>query len=237
MSNTYSDLDVASDINLAYTGPQPIRIAGQEVKGNHVCAFFNHPEELYSVLLPFIREGLDRGEKALHVVSPRFREDHLQRLAAAGIKVTETCNAGQLDLRDWDELYFQDGYFDLHRMLAMWQRVLEEATQQGFPRTRLVARMDWALEDREGVSDLIEYEARFNLIRRPRDLVICVYDLKKFSGDVLVDVLRTHPMIIINGILQENPFFVPAEQFMRELSARRGRGMDGGHAWNVQPMR
>ena len=40
------------------------------------------------------------------------------------------------------------------------------AGQDGFPRTRLVAHMEWALEDREGVSDLMEYEARFNLMHQ-----------------------------------------------------------------------
>jgi len=33
--------------------------------------------------------------------------------------------------------------------------------------------------------------------------------------------MRTHPMIIIAGILQENPFFVPPDEFLRELRERR----------------
>jgi len=33
--------------------------------------------------------------------------------------------------------------------------------------------------------------------------------------------MRTHPMIIIGGILQENPFFVPPDEFLRELRERR----------------
>jgi hypothetical protein len=32
--------------------------------------------------------------------------------------------------------------------------------------------------------------------------------------------MRTHPMIIIGGILQENPFFVRPDEFLRELRAR-----------------
>jgi hypothetical protein len=48
-----------------------------------------------------------------------------------------------------------------------------------------------------------------------------VYDLAKFGGDTVVDIIRTHPMIIIGGMLQQNPFFVPPEQFLRELCERR----------------
>ena len=36
--------------------------------------------------------------------------------------------------------------------------------------------------------------------------------------------MRTHPMIIIGGILQENPFFVPPDEFLRELRERRTLG-------------
>jgi hypothetical protein len=80
--------------------------------------------------------------------------------------------------------------------------------------------MEWALEDRDGVNDLLEYEARFNLVHDPKDPVICAYDLRKFGADIITEVLRIHPMVIIGGILQENPFFVPPEEFLRELHER-----------------
>jgi hypothetical protein len=39
----------------------------------------------------------------------------------------------------------------------------------------------------------------------------------------LIDFLRTHPMVIIGGALQMNPFWVPPDEFLRELEARRTR--------------
>jgi hypothetical protein len=36
-----------------------------------------------------------------------------------------------------------------------------------------------------------------------------------------MDILRTHPQVIVGGILQENPFYVPPEQFLAELQARK----------------
>ena len=35
-----------------------------------------------------------------------------------------------------------------------------------------------------------------------------------------MDILRTHPLAIIGGFLQENPFFVPPDQMLRELRER-----------------
>jgi hypothetical protein len=141
---------------------QPIRFAGSELGSKrHICGFFRNPEEEYRLLLPFIKDGFVRGEKAFHVVDPKLREDHLRRLEAEGIDVIEAEKSSQFEFCDWDQAYFPDGRFDQDRMLAMWREVLDAAGQRGFPLTRLVAHMEWALEEREGVSDLLEYEARF----------------------------------------------------------------------------
>jgi hypothetical protein len=81
--------------------------------------------------------------------------------------------------------------------------------------------MEWAAEGRSHVDDLLEYEARLNyILPRYKDPVICTYDLAKFGGDTVIDIMRTHPMIIIGGILQQNPFFVPPEEFLREIRGR-----------------
>ena len=32
--------------------------------------------------------------------------------------------------------------------------------------------------------------------------------------------MRTHPAIIVGGLLQENPFFVPPDEFLQALRAR-----------------
>jgi hypothetical protein len=214
-----------SDLQPTASSPQPappIHFAGKQLGAKrHICAFFRSPEEEYRVLLPFIKEGFERGEKAFHVVDPKLYDDHKRRLETAGIDVAAAAGSGQFTLCNWNEAYFPDGRFDFHRMLDMWQDVLDTAGLHGFPRTRLVAHMEWSLEDREGVTDLIEYEASFNLIHDDRDPVICTYDLNKYSGSVVMDILRTHPTIIVGGILQESPFYIPAERFLAELRERR----------------
>jgi hypothetical protein len=53
------------------------------------------------------------------------------------------------------------------------------------------------------------------------DTVICTYDLAKFSATAVMDILRTHPMVIVGEVMQENPFYTPPDQLLPELSARR----------------
>jgi MEDS: MEthanogen/methylotroph, DcmR Sensory domain len=153
---------------------QPIRFAGSTLgPQRHVCAFFHSADEEYRVLLPFIKEGFERGEKAFHIVDPKQREVHLKRLSSAGINVAAAQQSGLFELRNWADAYLRDGHFDQERMLALIQEVLEGAKKQGFALTRLVAHMEWALEDRPGVDDLVEYETRLNyILPRYKDPVI-----------------------------------------------------------------
>ncbi len=201
----------------------PIPFAGSQLdRVRHVCAFFNSADEEYRVLLPFIKDGFECGDKAVHVVNPNQRRDHLQRLAAVGIDPTATQQSGQLELRTNTEAYLRDGRFDQDRMLEAFEQLASGNAKGGFPLSRIVCQMDWAAEGRSHVDDLVEFESRVNDVwLRHDDAVICVYDLAKFGGDTVVDIMRTHPMIIIGGILLQNPFFVPPEEFLRELRQRR----------------
>jgi len=55
----------------------PICLAGSQLgETRHVCAFFNSDEEEYRVLLPFIKDGLKSGDKAVHVLNPGHSQDH-----------------------------------------------------------------------------------------------------------------------------------------------------------------
>lgn len=206
---------------------KPMRLAGSTLDTRpHICAFFNDPDDEYRVLLPFVQDGFERGEKIVYTIDPERRAEHLGRWTAEGIDVKTLLLNGRFELRTWSDTHMLGGYFDQHRTLELFERVVKDAKERGFPRTRFVTHMEWALKNKERITDLLEYEARANEVwehqEGPFNPVICTYDLTKFRGDVVVDVMRTHPMIIIGGILQENPFYVPPKQFLQMLRERLG---------------
>jgi hypothetical protein len=201
----------------------PIPFAGSQLgEPRHACAFFNSDEEEYRVLLPFIKDGFERGEKAIHVVNPARHHHHLQRLAGIAIDSAATQRSGQFELRSNTETYLQDGRFDQNRMLRSFEQMASSNAGTEFPQSRIVCQMDWVPDGQSHIDDLIEFEAKVNDVWcRHDDAVICTYRLSKFSGDTVIDIMRTHPLIIIGGILQHNPFFVPPEKFLREIRERR----------------
>jgi hypothetical protein len=206
-------------------GGGSVRLAGSTLDSRpHICAFFNDPDDEYCVLLPFIKEGLELGEKAVHTIDPRRLDEHRQRLDSAGIEVAALEKAGQLELRDWTNTHLRGGKFHPQKTLSLFEEVANDAKQKGFPLIRFVTHMEWALETAMDPNELLQYEAETNelWLRKigPVNPIICTYDLRRFRGDIVVDVMRTHPVVIIGGILQANPFFVPPEDFLRELRGR-----------------
>lgn len=201
----------------------PMRLAGRTLKeSRHVCAFFNSREEQNKILMPFFKEGFDRGDKLFHIVDPHFHDEHLCACHDAGIDATAAMASGQLEVRRWEDAYLEGGYFDTDRMIAVLDDLLQK-NHRTHKLTRLMGNMEWALEGARGVTDIVEYEAKLNLqiVTKYPDPLVCAYDLNRHSGSVVMDVLRTHPMVIIGGVLQENPLYVPPDQLLAELKQRK----------------
>src|ERR687897_1004583 len=92
---------------------EPVRLAGSVLRRScHVCAFFHSKEEEYRVLMPFIKDGFERGDRACHFVDPAQRADHLRRMEQAGVDLADAEAKGQLAVRSGDEGYLDGGRFD-----------------------------------------------------------------------------------------------------------------------------
>ncbi len=202
---------------------EPVRLAGSVLnRSRHVCAFFHTQEEQYEVLMPFFKEGFQQGDRAFHIVDPQRRGEHLSRLEREGIDVFAAQAEEQLEVCSWDDAHIKGGRFDQMQMIENLVNVFSPAKRAPGRLTRGFANMEWALEDLPGVHDIVEYEARLNLaLPEYHDPIVCTYDLSRFNASLVMDIMRTHPMVIIGGILQENPFYVPPEEMLQELAERK----------------
>jgi hypothetical protein len=211
----------------------PLHLAGRTLRQTrHVCAFFHSREEQNRVLMPFFKEGFDLGEKLFHIVDSRDRDDHLGDCRAAGIDVELALGSGQLEVRTWEQAYLKGGHFDTDRMIGVVEDVIE-GNRERHRLTRLMGNMGWSLEPVPRVTDVIEYETKINYVSaRNPDPIVCVYDVNRYSGSVVMDILRTHPMVIVGGVLQENTLYVPPDEFLEEL---RQRGVQRQRARPTRP--
>jgi hypothetical protein len=172
-------------------------------------------------MLPFMLEGLQNNERTFHIVDPQNRRKRLKLVPELQDDILSTRSLGQVEVLSWEDSYLRDGRFDQYAMIDLIQTVLKEGVEAGYYQTRLWANMEWALTGLPGVHDIIEYETRLNhVLPRYNGIVVCTYDLNRFSARVVMDIMRTHPMVLIGGILHSNPYFVPPDEFLQELACR-----------------
>jgi hypothetical protein len=208
----------------AKVSERSVTLCGKPLEGvMHTCAFVDSRDEQYEILAPFMLEGLACNECLVTITSSQHRASHLHRLRRAGIDVEKLTGKGQLLASTFDSTYLQDGCFSPKRMLGMLQALLDGARQAGYGSLRGFGEMDWALSGLPGTEELMEYEAELNILTaRFGAPLVCVYDMKQFSGGhILFDVLCTHPKVILSGQIHENPYYVPPDRFMASLSARK----------------
>jgi hypothetical protein len=121
----------------------------------------------------------------------------------------------------WHEAHLKGGSFDQDRMMASLEDLIRDHTATGQPPMRLVGQMGWVFSSPPGIEKLVEYEASVNeVLNRGKTPTVCVYDVRKLSGSMMMDLLRAHPLTVMNGVLHENPFYTPAEELLAELKQR-----------------
>ncbi|MEA2723732.1 MAG: hypothetical protein QOH59_1503 [Gemmatimonadales bacterium] len=203
----------------------PIPFAGSILgKNRHVCAFFTSADEEYGAMLPYMTDGLTQGERVFHTIDHGPRQDLISRLRSVGIDVDAAQRTRQLEIPTPQETYMRGGRFDPDTMLALVREVLDSSADLGFSLTRMSAHVDWVVANWSSANDWVEYETRLNqLLPSYDDPVICAYDCNTLGAGMALDVLRTHPVVIIGGLLQENPFFVQPDELLREIDGRRAR--------------
>jgi AcrR family transcriptional regulator len=180
-----------------------VRLAGEKIGDDrHLCVLVEGPDEADLLLMPFIVEGFEQGDRAFHIVDPALRDAHIERLQASGIRVEETLASRQLEVQTWTDAYLRGGAFDGSAQLEYVKGALDEGRELGFPRTRLIGSMEWSLD--EGTArDLIQYEKRIDVyLRTVEDITVCTYDLNHHSARTIAQVMSAHPVAFVGGVLR-----------------------------------
>jgi hypothetical protein len=180
----------------------------------HLCGFFHGDGERNEMVVPFIEEGLRAGDKCLCA----FEAPDGAAVAAAlqAMDVDVDAAGDQLDVVRSQDIYFGDGRFDLPEAVDHWERwATDSLGDQGYAFARMAGEMTTPMADVIGAGNLALYESELNryILRYPQ-VLLCLYDLDHFSGQVLVDILRTHPKVLMGQTVLENLYYVEPDEFL-----------------------
>lgn len=182
--------------------------------GTHICAFFRGVSERDEIMVPFLREGLRAGNKCMCIIDDEA--DGVRTALGADAALPADAERRQLDIRSSKETYLRRGTFSTQEMLDFWDDSVGAAlNEDGFPFVRSTGETTWTLKELPGLYDFMTYEAELNrFLPRYPQVILCLYDLDHFGGQVLVDILKTHPKVLMGGTVLENLHYLEPDEFL-----------------------
>jgi hypothetical protein len=187
--------------------------------GDHICGFYRQPAERDDILIPFLVDGLRAGDKCTCVVDSCTPDDVLASMSTH-LEVDPYVSVCQLEVLDSYATYLADGGFLPARMLEFWAGKARQSPFAGTGVARNIGDMSWAHRSQGAVAELIGYESELNRIMADVPQVnLCLYDLTRCSGDLIMDVLKTHPKALLGGMVIDNPYYLEPDEF---LASRAG---------------
>jgi hypothetical protein len=185
-------------------------IAGVTIRSrDHVCALYSGQQQRDHILLPFLRSGLERGDKCVVLLDDPDPDEVLAHLADRA-DLDKWVVTEHLDVHGLTEPLERP--LTVAGMLAMWNRAL--AATRGpdrFGFVRIAVDAAWWVA-RTDADTLVRYESALTG-HIPEDLgVLCLYDLDRFSGRLLVDAVRAHPLLHLGTTMIENPYYLTPQQ-------------------------
>lgn len=189
--------------------------------GDHICGFYRKPTERDDILIPFLVEGLRAGDKCTCVVDSCTPDEVLANMSGQ-IEVQPYVANRQLEVLDSYSTYLAGGGFLPDRMLEFWEaKARQSPMPEGDGYARNIGDMSWAHRNERVVGDLIGYESALNrIISNFPQVNLCLYDLTRCSGELIMDVLKTHPKALLGGMVIDNPYYLEPDEFLATRPTR-----------------
>ena len=202
-------------MNLAAQATPLIAALEQLGPHDHFCSIYESPQEHYAVAIPFIRIGLDRGEKCIYIADDGMVGDVRQAMQKEGIDVDRAFASNALELATKEQAYLEHGSFRPDWMYTFWKEATQLALSEGFSALRATGETEWVLRGGRGLERWMEYESKLtHTLLESNCSALCQYNRRLFPPELILDVIRTHPMVVYRGTVCRNLYYVPPEEFL-----------------------
>jgi excisionase family DNA binding protein len=164
-------------------------LGGQAVKlSTHVAAFYNSDEARVRLTAPFLAEGITAGQPCFLLAHGEQRDSYMKVLGELlAAELDAALVSGLLIIADAPGRTAREA-------LEFWEQALWDAVDRHAVAIRIVGEMASVREVFASEQEMLTFEAMFNTTaKRFPCVVICQYDVRKFSGEAVLSALRAHP--------------------------------------------
>ncbi len=179
-------------------------------EGDHI-AFLWETEEEFTEAVGFLEMGLDEGDNCVVFGHDQANRRVLQILREKGRDTDALQEEGRLSV--------VAGAPEPDALLKKIGGVFQDAVDGGAPLVRLLGNIGWSREGWPDEHGCLVFEAEVTGAARSfPSVVVCMYDVKGLSGEVVLHgAFETHPLTFHGNLLRENPCFTPMDEFLERL--------------------
>jgi len=190
-----------------------------------MCLIYSNEDERREIISQFLASGLTGGERVGYFADEMSPDEVRNWLGGLNInpdmELEDREKQGQFICTKALDIYCPQGEFEPDDMIHTLKTSYQASRDDGYPGLRVSGEMSWALKGVPGSDRLMEYEAKVNQAFMTHPVIaICQYDARKFDGSMILDVLRVHPMLVVQGRVVHNPYYIEPELFLASI----GRG-------------
>jgi hypothetical protein len=176
---------------------------GTAASGDHFCGLYRGESQRDDILLPYLREGLRDGDQCLCLID-RTDPTIIRGRLGAHVRASDQ----QLDIRYASDVYLVNGEFVAEAMVGFLDETAVGVAGDGVRQLRATGEMSWATGDLRHAEQFFAYEAELNRMTSAHaPALLCLYDLDDLDGAGLDNVLRTHPTIVYDQSVIDNPYY------------------------------
>jgi hypothetical protein len=195
--------------------PVALGIAGLEAEpGDHICALFSGERERNQILIPFLRAGLTSGDKCICVVDGTAPREIVAALGPAG-EAAASAPGKQLEVIRSCDMYLRSGRFRADEVIGTWKAAIADAMYAGqFDVVRAVET--WSRRDvLPDINELLMLESEMSqFLPLYPQVIVCLYDIDRFGGGALMNLVKTHPRMLVRGVVIENPYLLTPDEIL-----------------------
>ncbi|MBA3580168.1 MAG: MEDS domain-containing protein [Gemmatimonadota bacterium] len=178
--------------------------------GDHIAYVWETPAEFIEAV-GFLERGVRDGDHCVVFGHDDANAEVLRVLTKMGF------DPGQL-VRD-ARLTVLGGRAQGDMMLEEIGAAFQRATEGGAPLIRLLGNIGWSRPGWPEDRDILAFEAKVTgAAKLFPSVVMCMYDAKSLSGNVMLHgCFETHPLVITGNLLRKNPYYVQIEEYLRRI--------------------
>lgn len=185
-------------------------LEGEDDHHDHFALLYEARSEQFAVAVPFVKRGLDRGERVIYAVSQNSKATVAEAMRAGGIDVDDARESGALSIVGLSEIYPIGAEFEAEAVLGDIEALVADVDENRYEGLRIASEATGLLERGADPDELLAYETAVDeLVPRMPLVGLCQYDRTRLSPTVAEGIVRHHPMLGYRETVGTNAYYGP----------------------------